>query len=404
MKPSPFLAHALALLEKEAKKTPHVERRIAERTPNLRPSFIPAIEAAANAQQLKAGKTYHSPLPGGGNAVLQSVGKPGRQKHVVKTVLSPSMTPPGMRLSGMPTPEFVRRFEAQESAVRKNDLKLWKAVEGLPVKQIPLDDLHRRYLKKKTWGRRDDGGPNIGNRGTITPGDILQGKADDYQLYQHRRLIAEADTKYPIVMRPDGRVLDGVHRIMKAKQEGKKTLPAVTLKTAATNLMYTVGEARKLDPQLSEGRLTASPGTEVFTHRAAKKRLSALPGGHGIYAIQVPARSLKPVEKGTFEVTRGHHKAVSKISPYKKTAPTPRGVDKIKAWRAQAGSVGSSHLDAVKYDKGSKKLQVLFRSGALYEYDDVSARRAEVLSKARSKGKYFHEHIRSKPYSYRRLA
>lgn len=706
-------------LEKGAKVN-HVDRRIAERTPNLQPSFIPALESAANLQSLDPDKTYHAPLPGGGYAVLGVVGKTGRQKHVVKTVLSPHMSPPGTRLPvpmfrpdevtwnslppvlrekirknlakkekqnaswdpgpsteifhGSPkkidkfelrrhyladdapvvfgTPskamalshlsrwsdddfdlgtvndgpltmkekypgalekvykgkggflyqldpaefkhsprlmrserlshkapnilkveevkdalqalqdsgivlekhvvktvlaprmrppgqrlngatataeQFVRRFDAEEKKVRGKDKLLWKDTEGLPVMQIKVDPLHAKYLDKKVWGGKK-----------LSPREIYGGKADPFRTYQHQRLTGEAELKYPIILKPNGRILDGVHRLMKAKQEGRDTIPAVMfnkkaakaviikgnpgfigadltaakfytdlatqlrqrgyddvtfdpgkpftsppkadlwvghsrgadrlrfappgtktvdlgplehpksvkryletrrlavergvpydqlplkdrspvpehylvtpamlaafdrVKKAAPSLMYTVGKTKKLDPQLAEGRLTAQPGTQVFTALAAKKHLSGLPGGHGVYAVQVPAKSLKAVEgaSGAFEITRGYHPAVSKISPYKKTAPTPRGIDKIDTWRDQATSVGSSHLDAIKYDKNSKKLQVLFRSGALYEYDGVSPRRAEVLSKARSKGKYFNDNIRSKPYRYRRL-
>ena len=693
---APAVGDAVEMGMKVAKKN-HPLDRLKQRAPGAAPGLLPAIEQFAQSQDLDPRRTYHSPLPGGAHAVLGPVGKKN-VKHVVKTVFSPGMSPPGTKLV---MPPFAKRFEEQEKKVRGKDQKLWDAASDLPVEQLSVDELYQKYRKKKTWGRSPQGGPNIGNRGTISPLDIEKGKADAYSLYQHRRLIDEADTSYPIIMQPNGRVLDGVHRIMKAKQMGSKTMPAVVLKTAGagreanwdalppkfrkglrkrlaakakqnegfdpgpskqilhgspnkidkfelrrhfladdspvvfgtperamalTHLQpwndddfsfgstnggpLTMAEKRpgafeetyggksgylysldpkgfKYDPKLmrserlarevpgvlkvekvkdalaaleSSGlklvkkaakaviikgnpgyigedptatkfytdlarQLTrrgyddvafdpgkpftsppeadlwvghsrgadrlrfAPPGTKTIdlgplehpksvkryqeTRRLAEERgipysqlplkdrspvpehYQVTPGmlaafdrvkkaapalmyavgnhdkaleagralkspkvytaqgakkarkpGQGVFALQVPKGNIEAIQgkPGSFRVTRGHPKLISKVQPYKKTAPTPRGVDKIKAWRQEAGSVGSSHLDAVKYDKGSKKLQVLFRSGALYEYDDVSAQRAKVLQSARSKGKYFHDNIRSKPYSYRRLA
>jgi len=183
-------------------------------------------------------------------------------------------------------------------------------------------------------------------------------------------------------------------------------------KTAA--LMYTVGYPPQYDEQLAKGRAIKKPGGHIFTAAGVKKFLRAGKGvtgpdgkkKTGVYSLQVSKRNLKPFkdEPGRFVLTRGRPEIIAKVQPYKKTEPTPRGSKKINAWRRKATSVGSSHLDAVKYNKNNKKLQVLFRSGALYEYDGVSAQRAKVLQSARSKGKYFNKYIRSEPYKYRRLA
>lgn len=64
--------------------------------------------------------------------------------------------------------------------------------------------------------------------------------------------------------------------------------------------------------------------------------------------------------------------------------------------------VESSNLVAVDYDEEFAKLRVKFRSGSVYEYDDVPYAVYQELMDAESHGKYFHKHIRTK-YHYRKL-
>lgn len=40
------------------------------------------------------------------------------------------------------------------------------------------------------------------------------------QIAEHARLIDDADLKYPIIVDPDGRVMDGMHRVCKASNQG----------------------------------------------------------------------------------------------------------------------------------------------------------------------------------------
>lgn len=46
-------------------------------------------------------------------------------------------------------------------------------------------------------------------------------------VYQHCLRINAADLSYPIMLDPSGIVLDGVHRLLKAKTIGRASLPAV---------------------------------------------------------------------------------------------------------------------------------------------------------------------------------
>ena len=46
---------------------------------------------------------------------------------------------------------------------------------------------------------------------------------------EHVRLMQEVDVGYPIILGPDGRVMDGMHRVARALVEGRRTLAAVRL-------------------------------------------------------------------------------------------------------------------------------------------------------------------------------
>ncbi len=44
---------------------------------------------------------------------------------------------------------------------------------------------------------------------------------------EHARLIAEVETEHPIILGPDGRVMDGMHRIARAILDGRSVIDAV---------------------------------------------------------------------------------------------------------------------------------------------------------------------------------
>jgi hypothetical protein len=43
----------------------------------------------------------------------------------------------------------------------------------------------------------------------------------------HARLIQDVDASYPIILGPDGRVMDGMHRVARALLKGEATITAV---------------------------------------------------------------------------------------------------------------------------------------------------------------------------------
>lgn len=49
-------------------------------------------------------------------------------------------------------------------------------------------------------------------------------------LAEHMRLVEQTDLKYPIILSKDGKVMDGMHRVVKALLLGKKEINAVQFK------------------------------------------------------------------------------------------------------------------------------------------------------------------------------
>lgn len=49
------------------------------------------------------------------------------------------------------------------------------------------------------------------------------------KIVEHLRLVQEVDPSYPVILGPDGRVMDGMHRVARALLEGRATITAVRL-------------------------------------------------------------------------------------------------------------------------------------------------------------------------------
>ena len=47
------------------------------------------------------------------------------------------------------------------------------------------------------------------------------------RVVEHLRLIDEVDVSFPIILGPDGRVMDGMHRVARALRDGCETVRAV---------------------------------------------------------------------------------------------------------------------------------------------------------------------------------
>lgn len=87
-------------------------------------------------------------------------------------------------------------------------LKLIELTKDFEVVQVPLTEI--KELKETYW---------FGLGAPPVTEDIAQ----------HAKQIYEADTSYPIILCPEGRVMDGMHRVCKIFLESGKTISAVRL-------------------------------------------------------------------------------------------------------------------------------------------------------------------------------
>ncbi|MGH3165388.1 MAG: hypothetical protein ACRDN0_05775 [Trebonia sp.] len=82
---------------------------------------------------------------------------------------------------------------------------------GLPVHEVPVDSV--REVDTVYWF--DD---------STTAATVRA-------IVEHARLMLEADLSFPVILGPDGRVMDGMHRIARAMLDGKEEVTAVRFPT-----------------------------------------------------------------------------------------------------------------------------------------------------------------------------
>ena len=80
--------------------------------------------------------------------------------------------------------------------------RLVELARGLPVKQVAIDSIWE--LDTPYWSQ-------------LTVRNVAE----------HVRLVQEVDLTYPIILGADGRVMDGMHRVVRAILEGRPTISAV---------------------------------------------------------------------------------------------------------------------------------------------------------------------------------
>jgi hypothetical protein len=87
-----------------------------------------------------------------------------------------------------------------------NVTRLIQHAKGFPVFEIPLAGIY------------------IG-------ANILPESRSARQLAEHVKRVQETDLQHPILMDPDGFIMDGWHRVVKALVEGRETIKAVRFET-----------------------------------------------------------------------------------------------------------------------------------------------------------------------------
>lgn len=89
--------------------------------------------------------------------------------------------------------------------------KLVRLTQGLHAEAVALDAIGE--LDEAYWYEVGDEAPTCRS------------------IAAHMRLVSETDLAYPITLCPQGRVMDGMHRVVKALVEGRQTIQAYRLPT-----------------------------------------------------------------------------------------------------------------------------------------------------------------------------
>ena len=93
----PLLMPELVPAQLLIKLAEHAEQRLAERS-GINPGVLQDLRVNIRGASIPEG-THHAVLPDGSYAVIKEVGRGNKKKHVIATVLSPGMRPPGYNLS-----------------------------------------------------------------------------------------------------------------------------------------------------------------------------------------------------------------------------------------------------------------------------------------------------------------
>jgi hypothetical protein len=86
--------------------------------------------------------------------------------------------------------------------------RLIHLASSLPVEEVPIEDLYE--IDSVYWFDESQ-------RPTVR------------KVVEHFRLLDEVDPSYPIILGPDSRVMDGMHRVARALLEEKTSIRAVRL-------------------------------------------------------------------------------------------------------------------------------------------------------------------------------
>lgn len=78
------------------------------------------------------------------------------------------------------------------------------------------------------------------------------------------------------------------------------------------------------------------------------------------------------------------------------------GQKETKFFNADAGGPTSANINRISYYPDTKTLEVKFKNGAVYQYEEVSEKTWEDARKAESIGRFMSQNIKG-VYSYRKL-
>jgi hypothetical protein len=89
--------------------------------------------------------------------------------------------------------------------------RLIELSRGLPTRHVPIESIWE--LDTNYWFDDREQRPTV------------------RRVVEHMRLIDDVDLSHPVILGPDGRVMDGMHRIARAVREGHESILAVQFET-----------------------------------------------------------------------------------------------------------------------------------------------------------------------------
>jgi hypothetical protein len=89
--------------------------------------------------------------------------------------------------------------------------RLIEFAKGIEPSVVPLSEI--REIDEPYWYGEDSRSPTCRD------------------LVSHMQLVNATDLRYPIILSPDGRIMDGMHRVAKALLRGDSTIMAIRVQT-----------------------------------------------------------------------------------------------------------------------------------------------------------------------------
>jgi ribonuclease HI len=179
-----------------------IEGRYAVKSPELQPLFAEAKKLMARFQKAKVVHVRREFNRLADELANQGIANSGKTKKTPMVASAPAT----VIVAGTHS-----RIVGDERWVWKT-ARLVEATQGLPVKTVLVADFDADILEQDCWF------------GPEKPPTVRR-------VAEHARRIYEADLSFPIILAPDGTLMDGGHRLAKCWLEGKKEIGAVQLET-----------------------------------------------------------------------------------------------------------------------------------------------------------------------------
>jgi ribonuclease HI len=186
-----------------------IEGRYAVKSPELQPLFAEAKKLLGRFQKARVVHVRREFNRLADELANQGIANASKPKLVKIPSVAPAKTETKIEVNGTHS-----RIVAGERWFWKT-ARLVEAAQGLPVKTVLVADFDADTFEKDCWFSPEK------------PPTVRR-------VAEHARRIYEADLSFPIILAPDGTLMDGGHRLSKCWLEGKKEIKAVQLEVLPT--------------------------------------------------------------------------------------------------------------------------------------------------------------------------